>query len=33
MIAKYENDLFLLCETSSAFIRAFLQFKTPFSAN
>ena len=30
MMAKYENDMFLLCETSNAFIDPFCYSKTHF---
>ena len=30
VMAKYENDMFLLCETSNAFIRAFCYSKIHF---
>ena len=29
-MAKYENDMFLLCETSNAFLVCFFLFQNPF---
>ena len=31
-VAKYENDMLLLCETTNVFIDAFCNSKNPFSS-